>query len=78
VCSGRLAATPQISVPTIVLQGEADGVAPVERSANHGRHFTDRYERRVVPVAGHFLSRERPDAVVQAVRDLLVPTADRA
>jgi pimeloyl-ACP methyl ester carboxylesterase len=74
----RLAATPQISVPTIVLHGEADGVGPVGGSANHARHFTGRYERRVVPVAGHFLSRERPDAVVQAVRDLMVEPAKRA
>jgi hypothetical protein len=28
-------------------------------------------ERRVILVAGHFLSRERPDAVITAVRDLL-------
>jgi hypothetical protein len=28
--------------------------------------FTGRYERRVIPVAGHFQSRERPDAVVTA------------
>lgn len=67
----RLAAQPPISVPTIVLHGEADGVGPVGQSASHGRHFSARYERRVVPVAGHFLSRETPDAVVQAVRDLL-------
>jgi pimeloyl-ACP methyl ester carboxylesterase len=67
----RLATTPAIPVPTIVLHGEADGVGPVEGSAQHARHFTGHYERRVIPVAGHFLSRERPDAVVQAVRDLL-------
>ena len=66
-----LAARPAISVPTIVLHGEADGVGPVEGSAGHARHFTARYERRVVPVAGHFLSREAPEALVQAVRDLL-------
>jgi len=67
----RLAARPKISVPTIVLHGEADGVGPVAGSADHARHFTGRYERRVVPVAGHFLAREVPDAVVQAVRDLV-------
>lgn len=71
VLERRLAATPSIPVPTITLHGEADGVGPVETSANHARHFTGPYERRVVPVAGHFLSRERPDTVVQAVRDLL-------
>lgn len=73
----RLAATPKISVPTIVLHGEADGVGPVDASANHARYFTGHYERRVIPVAGHFLSRERPDCVVQAVQDLLAPTSER-
>ena len=67
----RLAERPSITVPTIVLHGACDGVGPPEQSENHARHFTGRYERRVVPVAGHFLSRETPDAVVQAVRDLL-------
>lgn len=74
----RLAATPAIPAPTITLHGEADGVRPVTESAGHARHFTGRYERRVIPVAGHFLSRERPDVVVQAVRDLLAPTAGQA
>ena len=66
-----LAAQPPITVPTIVLHGACDGVGPAENSEQHARHFTARYERRVIPVAGHFLSRETPDAVVQAVRDLL-------
>jgi pimeloyl-ACP methyl ester carboxylesterase len=67
----RLAEQPPITVPAIVLHGACDGVGPPEQSACHARHFTARYERRVIPVAGHFLSRETPDAVVQAVRDLL-------
>jgi pimeloyl-ACP methyl ester carboxylesterase len=67
----RLAEQPPITVPTIVLHGACDGVGPPEQSEHHARHFTARYERRVVPVAGHFLSRETPDAVVQAMRDLL-------
>ena len=67
----RLAEQPPITVPTIVLHGDCDGVQPPELSEHHARHFTGRYERRVVPVAGHFLSRETPDAVVQAVRELL-------
>jgi pimeloyl-ACP methyl ester carboxylesterase len=67
----RLAERPSITVPTIVLHGACDGVGPPEQSATHARHFNGRYERRVIPVAGHFLSRETPDAVVQAVRDLL-------
>jgi pimeloyl-ACP methyl ester carboxylesterase len=67
----QLAAQPPIPVPTILLHGEADGVGPVDGSSRHAHHFTARYERRVVPVAGHFLSREAPAAVVQAIRDLL-------
>ncbi len=67
----QLAAQPPIAVPTIVLHGAADGVSPVEQSAGHSVHFIDRYDRRIVPVAGHFLSRETPHAVVQALRDLI-------
>ncbi len=67
----RLAEQPPIAVPTIVLHGACDGVGPAEQSVGHARHFTARYERRVIPVAGHFLSREAPEAVVRAVRDLL-------
>src|SRR5579872_1932529 len=66
-----LAEQPKIAVPTIVLHGAADGVGPPENSERHSHHFTSRYERRVIPVAGHFLPNETPDAVVQAVLDLL-------
>jgi pimeloyl-ACP methyl ester carboxylesterase len=66
-----LAAQPKITVPTIVLHGEADGVGPAVQSEGAARHFTRRYERRVIPVAGHFLPHETPEAVVQAVRDLM-------
>ena len=58
-------------MPTIVLHGEADGVGPVAGSEGAHKHFGARYERRVVPVAGHFLPQEAPEAVVTAVRDLL-------
>jgi pimeloyl-ACP methyl ester carboxylesterase len=66
-----LAAQPIITVPTIVLQGEDDGVTAAEDSEHDAPHFSARYERRLIPVAGHFLSRETPDPVVQAVQDLL-------
>lgn len=64
----QLAAQPKIAVPTVVLHGECDGVGPPGQSANAARHFSARYERQVIPVAGHFLSREDPGAVVRAVR----------
>lgn len=66
----RLAERPAIAAPTIVLHGAADGVTPPEQSLHHARHFSGRYERRVIPVAGHFLSREAPEAVIEAVLEL--------
>lgn len=67
----RLAGQPLISVPTIVLHGACDGVGPAEQSQAHARFFTGRYERRVVPVAGHFLPQEAPEAVVDALGALI-------
>lgn len=66
----RLAAQPAITVPTVVLHGEADGVGPAAGSAGHARHFTGPYRREVIPVAGHFLPREVPGAYVAAVQEL--------
>ncbi len=66
----QLAAQPTISAPTVVLHGECDGVGPQEQSANGARHFSGRYERKLIPVAGHFLPRETPEVVVEAVRSL--------
>jgi pimeloyl-ACP methyl ester carboxylesterase len=66
----RLAERPAIAAPTIVLQGAADGITPPELSLRHARHFSGPYARRVIPVAGHFLSREAPEAVIAAVLEL--------
>jgi pimeloyl-ACP methyl ester carboxylesterase len=66
-----LAAQPPITVPTISLVGEVDGLGAPDANDRHARHFTGRYERRIVPRAGHFLPREAPEAMVAAVRDLL-------
>ncbi len=66
----RLAARPQIGVPTIALHGASDGVHPPHETESHARFFSGPYARRVVPVAGHFLPREAPEAVVQALGDL--------
>jgi pimeloyl-ACP methyl ester carboxylesterase len=63
----RLAAQPVISVPTVVLHGACDGVGPPEQSEKHSRFFSGPYERKLISVAGHFLSRETPGAVVDAV-----------
>lgn len=67
----QLAAQPTIGVPTIVLHGAEDGVGPAVQSEGHARYFTGGYDRRVIPVAGHFLSRETPGPVVDAVAELV-------
>ena len=70
----RLSAQPTIAVPTISLNGEANGVGPPERSAGHARFFTGRYQRRVIPVAGHNLPQEVPDDVSAAALELIRAT----
>jgi pimeloyl-ACP methyl ester carboxylesterase len=70
----RLAAQPTIAVPTISLNGEANGVGPPERSAGHARFFTGPYQRRVIPVAGHNLPQEVPEAVTAAALELIRAT----
>ncbi len=67
----RLAAQPPITVPTVVLHGAEDGVSPPQGSAAHARHFTGRYERLVIPGAGHNLPQEAPGALVAAVTGLM-------
>jgi pimeloyl-ACP methyl ester carboxylesterase len=67
----RLAPQPPISVPTIVLHGEADGVALPGASEGHAKYFTGPYQRRLVPRAGHALPQDAPRAVAQAVLELI-------
>jgi len=64
----RLAAAPPIRVPTIVLHGAVDGDNFVETSAGKDRYFLDTYERTVLDGIGHFIPREAPDKVIEAVR----------
>lgn len=74
----RLATRPRISVPTIVLHGECDGVGPPADSESHARFFEGPYRRRVVPIAGHFLPRESPASVFEALAELLGPAPEQA
>jgi len=66
----RLAAFPVIGVPTITLQGDADG-APRPDPSVYARKFTGRYEHRnVAGGIGHNLPQEDPAAFAQAVVDV--------
>jgi len=66
---GRLARLPKITVPTIAPHGEFDDVIPAHTSSGHAKHFTGRYERRLLPV-GHNPPQEAPAAFAQAILDL--------
>jgi pimeloyl-ACP methyl ester carboxylesterase len=67
----QLAAQPKIAVPTIALQGEADGVHPPEASEHHATYFTGPYQRRLLPRVGHNPPREAPQAVADAILELI-------
>jgi len=66
----RLEKQPDITVPTISLHGDADGVSPLESSVAHKRHFTGPYDRRAVPDAGHNVPQEAPKVFADAVIEL--------
>ena len=67
----RLAALPPIPVPTITLDGEADGVIPAtDGKASATKFIASRVHRRI-PRAGHNLPQEEPDAFAAAVMELI-------
>lgn len=74
----RLASTPTISVPTITLDGTADGNFPATDGSQHAHLFTGPREHRQVPHAGHHLPAEAPHAFAQAVVDVAEPPGDGA
>jgi pimeloyl-ACP methyl ester carboxylesterase len=71
----RLAERPKIEVPAILLHGADDGIgrppadSPAERAS-----FTSLLARRVIAGAGHFLPREKPEAVSSAMLELIAGT----
>jgi pimeloyl-ACP methyl ester carboxylesterase len=70
----ELAKRPKIQVPTIVLRGANDGLGrPPAESVDRGS-FSSLVARRVVEGAGHFMPREKPDAVSSATLELLAAT----
>jgi pimeloyl-ACP methyl ester carboxylesterase len=65
----RLAAAPAIAVPTITLEGDANG-APHAGPSAYADKFTGKYEHRVITGGvGHNLPQEAPHAFAQAVID---------
>ena len=68
----QLAARPKIDVPTILLYGTDDGLAKPSADGTADRTvYTKLVDRRIVTGAGHFLPREKPEAVSSALLELL-------
>jgi pimeloyl-ACP methyl ester carboxylesterase len=63
----RLAESPVITVPTITLEGDANGAAHPDASA-YAKKFSGKYAHRVIEGGGgHNLPQEAPQAFAQAV-----------
>jgi pimeloyl-ACP methyl ester carboxylesterase len=66
----RLATTPIIAVPTITLEGDANGAAHPDASM-YAKKFTGRYSHRIITGGiGHNLPQEAPRAFAQAIIDV--------
>jgi pimeloyl-ACP methyl ester carboxylesterase len=66
----RLASGPVVTVPTITLEGDANGAPHLEASA-YASKFSGKYEHRVITGGvGHNLPQEAPQPFAQAVMDV--------
>jgi pimeloyl-ACP methyl ester carboxylesterase len=66
----RLAQAPVITVPTITLEGDANG-APHPESSAYAKMFSGKYEHRTITGGiGHNLPQEAPQAFAQAIVDV--------
>jgi pimeloyl-ACP methyl ester carboxylesterase len=66
----RLVTAPTISVPTITLEGDANGAPHLEPTA-YAKKFTGRYvHRQLEGGIGHNLPQEDPNAFVAAILDI--------
>jgi pimeloyl-ACP methyl ester carboxylesterase len=73
----RLAAQPPITVPAIILDGQADGNFPATDGTASAAHFAGPRIHRQVPGAGHNLPQEAPGPFAEAVLDLADPDRPR-
>ena len=63
----RLATPPVIAVPTLMLHGTEDGANHPVTSEGKEHLFSGDYKRVLVPSAGHFPQREKPQQVIAEV-----------
>lgn len=66
----QLAKQPPITVPSITLDGDADGVLAAGGTAKHASHFTGPHQHRIISGGGHNLPQEKPEAFAAAILDV--------
>ena len=66
----QLAAGPVIPVPTITLDGDADGVAPATDGTAYAGKFSGKRLHRIIKGVGHNLPQEAPRDFTRAVMDV--------
>ena len=66
----RIATFPTISLPTITLEGDANGAAHADPNV-YAKKYVGKYEHRTITGGvGHNLPQEAPEAFAQAVIDV--------
>jgi pimeloyl-ACP methyl ester carboxylesterase len=67
----RLAEGPVITVPTITLEGDANGAPHYPDDSSYRKKFSGKYANRVITGGiGHNLPQEAPQAFAQAIVDV--------
>jgi pimeloyl-ACP methyl ester carboxylesterase len=63
----KLAAAPKITVPSVTLDGDSDGVVPASDGSSYANMFTGKNVHHIVKGAGHNLPQEAPEAFADAI-----------
>ena len=69
----KLAALPVITVPTVTLDGEANGIIPASDGRSSAAKFSGRRIHHRVPNAGHALPQQAPKVFAEAVVEVTKP-----
>jgi len=69
VLEKRLAAAPLITIPSVTLDGDSDGVVPASDGSAFAKMFTGKHVHHIVKGAGHNLPQEAPRAFADAIME---------
>lgn len=69
VLEKRLAAAPPITIPSVTLDGDSDGVVPASDGSAFAKMFTGKHAHHIIKGAGHNLPQEAPRAFADAIME---------